>query len=121
MIYAILCRRKVPGTAVCRIKPTMGKAVKYNRQSHICIKCFATQTMGNEPPRFECLVEARSLTQARNEVKTADAAFVITHRCSYLVWRLHNFVSHDLSRVGYGIMSQGCWFPAFRKDVMPSY
>ena len=29
MIYAILCRQKVPGTAVCRIKPTMGTAVKY--------------------------------------------------------------------------------------------
>jgi len=61
MIYAILCRQKVPGTAVCRINPTMGKAVKYNPQSHICLKCFATQAMGDDPPSFECLGDARSL------------------------------------------------------------
>jgi hypothetical protein len=88
MIYAILCRQKVPGTAVCIITSTMGKAVKYNPQSHICLKCFVTQTMGDEPPRFECLVDARSLAKARDEVRTAGAAFVITHRTSYLVWRL---------------------------------
>ena len=71
MIYAILCRQKVPGTAVCRPNPTAGKAVKYNPQSHICLKYFVTQTMGDEARRSECLVDARSLAEARDAVKTA--------------------------------------------------
>jgi hypothetical protein len=85
----------------------MGIAVKYNLQSHIFLKRFVKQMMGDEPPRFKCLFDARSLAQARDAVKTAGAAFVIVHRFSYLVWRLHNFVSQDLSRVGEGIMAQG--------------
>jgi hypothetical protein len=117
VIYAILCRRKVPGTAVRTIKPTMGKAVKYNRQSYIyiCLKCFATQTMGDKPPWFECLVEARSLAQARDEVKAAGAAFVITHRSLYLVWILHNFVPHDSSRVDTELHRKVSSFPRFER------
>ena len=102
MIYAILCRQKVPGTAVCRTNPTMGKAVKYNPQSHISVKCFVTQTMRDEPPLFECLVDARSLAQARDEVKADGAVFVITYRSSYLVWKLHNSVPHDSNRLRQG-------------------
>jgi hypothetical protein len=64
------------------LTPTMGKDVKYNPQTHICFKCFATLAMGEEPPRFERLGDARSLAEAREEVKTVDAAIAITHRSS---------------------------------------